>query len=285
MKELTVEVLSNRLTSNNESQKNSISPENKLKNTKRFLLVSIMFFLCIIATGGIIYFLITINNSIKNNTNPIYILPSSGNHTHTIIFMHGLDNIPENFIEMFNTSFNIKNKNTTKIVLLRAPEMKMSYNNLKQTSWFNIYSFPINSQNTYNFEDAKNSANYLKKIIDEESKILNNTYNKIFIGGHSQGACISLYTGYTVDYLLGGVIVCSGILFPQVKIFYEKEKLNVFLAHGDQDQAIPFEFHLETVKEISEYEGVKKYYYEGQGHAISEQEKNDMYKFLNETML
>ena len=262
-----------------------MTPENKLKNKKRFLLVSMMFFVCVLATGGIIYFLITINSYTKYNTNPIYILPSSGNHTHTIIFMHGLDNTPENFIDMFNISLNIKSKNTTKIVLLRAPEMKMSYNKLTQTSWFDIYSFPLNSNDTYNFYDAKNSANYLKKIIDEEVKNLNNDYSKIFIGGHSQGACISLYTGFTVDYLLGGIIVCSGFLFPQATIFDEKEKLNVFLAHGEQDQAIPFEFHLETVKEISNYEGVKKYYYEEHGHSISEQEKNDMCTFLNETML
>ena len=155
----------------------------------------------------------------------------------------------------------------------------------KETSWFDILKFPIDSADTYNFEDAENSASYLKIIIEEEANRLNGKYNKIYIGGHSQGACVSLYTGYTVDYLLGGVIAFSGILFPQANISSNKEDLNVFLAHGNEDKAIPFQFHLETVENISDYKGVKKFYYEGHGNSISEQEKLDMSEFLNETMI
>ena len=57
---------------------------------------------------------------------------------------------------------------------------------------------------------------------------------------YSQGACISLYTAYNFKELLGGVLACSGILFPQGKIVGDKNKLKVFLAHGDKDESIPF---------------------------------------------
>ncbi|MBQ3981117.1 MAG: hypothetical protein II631_03615 [Treponema sp.] len=48
----------------------------------------------------------------------------------------------------------------------------------------------------------------LKKYIDEEAKILGN-YEKIFIGGHSQGACISLYTGYSLEDLIGYPVIST----------------------------------------------------------------------------
>ena len=60
----------------------------------------------------------------------------------------------------------------------------------------------------------------LVKLIKQEAKQLNGKYQNIFIGGHSQGACLSLYTVYSIKELLGGVISCSGVLFPEVEIVF-----------------------------------------------------------------
>jgi predicted esterase len=84
--------------------------------------------------------------------------------------------------------------------------------------------------------------------------------------------------------LIGGVIVCSGILFPQGEIVGDKNKLNVHIGHGDKDLAIPLSFHNETIERIEDYEGLQRYYYKGHGHSISDQEKKDIENFLNETM-
>ena len=48
--------------------------------------------------------------------------------------------------------------------------------------------------------------------------------------------------------------------------------------------AIPFAFHNETVKRIENFEGVKKYYYKNHGHGITDYEKIDMGKFINDTL-
>ena len=221
-------------------------------------------------------------NEENENDNSIYINPIS-NYSYCIIWLHGLDNCPENFVDLFTKEINFTYRNNTKIILMRAKYMTMTYNNQNLTSWFDLFKFPINSTDTYNFEDAKKSSKSLKKIIDQEAKILGR-YDKIYIGGHSQGACISLYTGYNIKELLGGVIVCSGILFPQGEITGDKNNLNVYLGHGDKDLAIPIEFHNETIKRIENYEGVKQFLYQGYGHAIYDIEKNDIEKFLNETM-
>ena len=214
---------------------------------------------------------------------PIIINPIS-EYTHCIIWLHGMDSSPEKFQDLFKTEVPFAKKENTKIIYMRAPYQIMSYNKQNYTSWFDIFWFPINSSESYNFTEATLSKRMLEKIINQEAKELKGNYKNIFIGGHSQGACVSLYTAYNFKELLGGVLVCSGVLFPQAEIVGNKNKLKVFLAHGDGDKAIPFVFHNETVKRIENFEGVKKYYYKNHGHGITDYEKIDMGKFINDTL-
>ena len=251
------------------------------KKYNGFIVITIIIFILISISFTIA--LITTNNKSGESTIsqiPININPNN-KYTHCIIWLHGLGGSPENMVNLFTKDIIINKLNSTKIILLRAPLMKVSYyKNRRQTSWFDIFSFPLNSRNTYNFEDAKKSSNFLRNIIEKEAKILGD-YQKIFIGGFSQGACISLFTAFNFEKLLGGVIACSGFLFEQTEIIGDKKSLNVYIGHGDRDKLIPFEFHKKTIKRIEEYKGVKKYYYNGYGHSINKDEKKDIEKFLN----
>ena len=215
---------------------------------------------------------------------PVIIEPTS-EYTHCIIWLHGYDNCPENFISLFGDEIPFMKKNNTKIILMRAPNQTVTYSNETTTSWFDILRMPINASDTYNFNDVIQSRKVLEKVINQEAKLLNGKYQNIYVGGHSQGACVSLYTAYNFEELLGGVLVCSGVLFPQAEIVGDKNKLKVFLGHGYRDLAIPMYFHNETVKRIENYEGVHKYYYETMGHNIGDDEKFDMGGFLNKSMI
>ena len=215
---------------------------------------------------------------------PIIINPTE-EYTHCIIWLHGLDNSPENFQKLFGEEIPFIKQNNTKIILMRAPYQNVTYWGNNMTSWFDLFTFPIDDPDCYNFTDVNNSRRMLAKVIRQEAKLLKGQYQNIFVGGHSQGACISLYTAYNLKKLIGGVLVCSGILFEQAEIVGDKNKLKVFLAHGDKDQAIPFVYHKETVKRIENFEGVKKFYYEGHGHSIADFEKVDMGGFLNDSMI
>ena len=215
---------------------------------------------------------------------PIIINPTE-EYTHCIIWLHGLDNSPENFQKLFVEEIPFIKQNNTKIILMRAPYQNVTYWGNNMTSWFDLFTFPIDDPDCYNFTDVNNSRRMLAKVIRQEAKLLKGQYQNIFVGGHSQGACISLYTAYNLKKLIGGVLACSGILFEQAEIVGDKNKLKVFLAHGDKDLAIPFTYHKETVKRIENFEGVKKFYYEGHGHSIADFEKVDMGGFLNDSMI
>ena len=252
---------------------------------KRTLLILILSTLIIIILIIIIFFIIFGNkpdNENNENLSPLIIFPVSGNHTQTFIFIPGLANTPENFENFMKYSITIPERNNTKIIILRSPFVKTSYDGKKNYSWFDIYNIPINSSDSYNFEDVKKSVKIIQNKIDEEVKILNGSYDKIILGGHSQGACLSLYTAYTANYNLKAVVGCNGILFPQIEIADNKENLNVFIAHGGNDPIIPIDFRNKTMERIFNYSGVRSYYYPEEGHAISKKEKSDISSFLKE---
>ena len=248
----------NQIEENYEDELYNMIKEQKTEKekNKKIIIIIISLIIIIVVLIPITYFTIKIikNNKEDNNKDniednysiePIIIEPQE-NYSYCLIFLHGLNDNATHFQQYFE-KINFSKKNSTKLIFLRAPKVDIKYKNKTNlTSWFNIYNIPLNSSENYNFTDATKSRDYLVNYIEKEAKLLNNTYDKIFIGGHSQGACISLYTGYTVNYLLGGVISLCGVLFPQVKIVGNKENLKVFLNHGKKDNIIPFYFHKQT---------------------------------------
>jgi len=82
-------------------------------------------------------------------------------------------------------------KNNTKIILMRAPYQVMTFSKENAISWFDLFSFPINNTESYNFTDATKSRKMVEKIIEQEAKELNGNYKNIFIVSHSQGACVA----------------------------------------------------------------------------------------------
>ena len=295
-KQDTVEVEGNEYLVRELGDSKILGPKSLSYKCKLIIIVGICTF--VVTIIGVTVFLLINERSNKDKTReekqnddkedievlPPIIIDPVKDYTHCIIWLHGLDNCPENFQDLFKTEVHFIKQENTKIILMRAPYQIMSYSKENLTSWFDLYSFPIDNSKCYNFTDVTKSRKMLEKIINQEAKNLNGNYQNIYIGGHSQGAIVSLHTAYNFKELLGGVLVCSGILLNETEIIGDKNKLKVFLAHGYKDQAIPMIFHNETVKRIENFEGVKKYYYEELGHQIAEYEKSDMSGFLNDSM-
>ena len=222
------------------------------------------------------------DNSNKNN---LIFEPSSGIHTHSIIFMPGLTNTPEDFAPVLTQNLTYLKQNTTRLIILRSPIQKVSVLDGKENySWFDIYYFPINSSSSFNFNELKEASNTLRQVINEEAKELGGKYDKIYIGGHSQGAMISLYTGYNFEHLLGGIISFSGILPPQGEVLPGKEALNVYCGFGDSDNIITPDFFYETIESIKDYKGFNLYIYPNHNHSVILQEIIDAGDLLNKIM-
>ena len=83
-------------------------------------------------------------------------------------------------------------------------------NGEEHRSWFNISkSLPI-TEDTINYDELKVSSNLIKNIIEEEARLLNNNYSHIFVGGFSQGCCLTFDIGLSFQHTLGGITCFCG---------------------------------------------------------------------------
>lgn len=218
---------------------------------------------------------------IAKKNNAIYLTPSS--YGRVLFFMHGLGDCADSYVSMFNGDIALPSD--FKIVLLNAEVTPVTINGgMKMPSWYDIKTLdPKSHKSSVSEVDVAASCKRIMSYVDEEVVALNNDYSKVFIGGFSQGGCMSLYTGLTSTQMFGGIVCLSGLLFPFINVpVVEKKDLPIFIGHGVEDEVIPVH-HAET-----SYKGLfegnhftnltyKKYEFP---HTIDYEELNDLKKFF-----
>ena len=215
------------------------------------------------------------------------------NYSSVLIWLAGLEESGEDFIDMFNHNPSIlPHPEKNKIILLCGKKMKVTAFQFDEDgdkecySWFDVCTyFNITESNvdSINFEDVINSTKIISEVIEKEAKYLKG-YNNIFLGGFSQGACMSLHIGLSYDKLLGGVIACSGALFPKTVINKNNENLRIFVSHGDLDDWITKDINELSLKRITHFPNLELHYYPSSGHFIEQNTLIDLQKFFNNYM-
>ena len=202
------------------------------------------------------------------------------NYTKVLLWLPGVGDVPDSYKDDFMTDAIIPNN--VKVILLSPPVKPFTLSENKSiTNWFDVYKQGFHDTSYYNFEDAATSSNRIIKIIKNEAKKLNNDYSKIYIGGFSQGACMALYMGLGTSFNLGGVIVCSGFLFPQLEINEENKDLKIFIGHGTEDNVIGYNIAKNSYERILGYKNVIFKTYEHMKHTIDDLEFDEIKKFLS----
>ena len=263
-----------------ESKKTKIIRDEEINgSSKKNIIIITIIILIISVTLKIVLFK-------KQEKDEIQILPplifnsTSGNHTHTIIFMPGLGNQPEDFRNTFVNKIQFSKKKDTTIIILRSPYTYVTALNEKTYSWFDAYKTHLDDFSPINFEDLKKSAKVLEKAVNNEVNILNGDYSKIIVGGHSQGAMISLYQAYTTNKTYGGIFAFSGVLSPG-DINDDKRKMKAWIGYGDKDNVISPSFMNQTFERIKDFEGVEIHIYPNHTHYVKTEEAKDAAKFLD----
>jgi predicted esterase len=104
----------------------------------------------------------------------------------------------------------------------------------------------------------------------------------IILGGFSQGAAMSLFTGLTCDVKLGGILSMSGYLPIQMKteqLFTTKNvETPILMCHGDSDMVVPFEFGQWSHEFISSKrpKNLQFLKYKKMGHTANAEELQDI---------
>ncbi len=165
----------------------------------------------------------------------IVLEPKSKEVNSSLIFLHGLGDSAHGWDDLFKTQS--LTPETTRIILLTAPMSPVSINGgAVMTSWFDLIPPQIN-KSTYNIADVEKNQARVIECINQEVKFHNEDSSKVFLGGFSQGAALSLHIGFESKHKLGGVLALSGFMFKETKI--NNEDLNVLITHGDDDSMIP----------------------------------------------
>ena len=223
-----------------------------------------------------------------NNTSILLPKTNKKSYSTVLIWLTGMEELSLDYIQMFNYNENIlPHPEKNKIIIINGEKRKITaYKNDENgeecNSWFDVYDFD-NNINSINYNDLKKSGDLIKELIEKESKILGG-YNHIYLGGFSQGACLSLYIGLEYEKLLGGIIACSGVLFPKVKINKNNKNLRIFLSHGDLDDQITKDINEISLKPINNFPNLEVHYYSNMGHFFSQEVLVDLSKFFNKYM-
>ena len=201
-------------------------------------------------------------------------------YTKVLLWLPGVGDVPDSYKNDFMTDAIIPND--VRVILLSPPVKPFTLSENKSiTNWFDVYKPGFQETSYYNFDDVAISSNRIIKIIKNEAKKLKNDYSKIYIGGFSQGACMALYMGLGTSFKLGGVIVCSGFLFPQMEINEENKDLKIFIGHGTEDNVIGYNIAKNSYERILGYKNVIFKTYEHMKHTIDELEFDEIKKFLS----
>ncbi|CAF3021865.1 unnamed protein product [Rotaria sp. Silwood2] len=178
------------------------------------------------------------------------IIPASEQHTATIIFLHGLDDVGY-MIEDFYYIFKIKNcflhignrlLRSLYFDLLLSSIIKISKNNgTPMTSWFDVYGFDENAKEDE--EGIEKASQLLNSLVEEEIKN-GIPPERIMIGGFSMGGAVALHTALVSPHTLGGVLALSTWLpllttFPKALVAGDKKvNLPILQCHGNKDLII-----------------------------------------------
>ncbi|KAL4486806.1 hypothetical protein ABPG72_006638 [Tetrahymena utriculariae] len=184
----------------------------------------------------------------------IYLIPK-GQHTHTLVWMHGLGDSAEGYLDFFGESSSPTPDNM-KVVLLTAPARKVTINmGMQMPSWFDFKAFQFNEQTFHQaigVDEANQSAQRIHQVLNEEIAKLKGDSKKVFLGGFSQGGCMTLRAGLTFDKPLGGLLVYSGFLFPTIVDHENNKNTEILISHGEQDPLLPWAQSKQSYTKLNE---------------------------------
>lgn len=206
---------------------------------------------------------------------------------YTLIFLHGLGDSSKGwtFISEKLREFNLLNN--FNFVFLDSPTKKLSLQRLKAKAWYDFKSL----HDVLDQEDEKNileSYRYLVQQINEEHSHYGIDYDKIIIGGFSQGCALSLLILNCINIKIGGIICLSGYL-PLYDYIKEHEldlvvnkSCPVFVGHGAKDKVINLDMYQRTVDLLEElgFDAVTLKQYKNLGHSCNDEEITDIFKWL-----
>ncbi|MBQ4834102.1 carboxylesterase [Pseudoalteromonas sp. MMG010] len=166
--------------------------------------------------------------------------PAQGEHKATVIWLHGLGDSGDGFLPVAS-QLGLPAELGVKFIFPHAPVQPVTINGgMEMRSWYDIKSLDLDKR--ADEQGVRESAYLVEQLIDQEVES-GIPANKIILAGFSQGGVISLHLAPRYKHKLAGVMALSTYMCVPEKLANEavQRDLNIFMAHGRQDNVVPFE--------------------------------------------
>jgi predicted esterase len=216
--------------------------------------------------------------------------PHSGVHKSTVIFLHGLGDEGSSWAAALADMRHALPD--TKFICPTAPVSPVTINGgHRMTSWHDIRNLnAIDDEGKEQFAGVEQSVDIVQRILESElASCPDVPARRIVLGGFSQGAAMSIRTGFTIAHRLAGIVAMSGYLVQKSHLLShlaaKAKETPALVLHGKQDRVVAFEagqrLHATLVEAGIE---AQMHAYPRMGHSTCVQEMEDLLKFLKEKL-
>ena len=196
-----------------------------------------------------------------------------------IVWLHGLGATSNDF-QFLVSDLHLNGNEEVKFIFPQAPNLKVTLNNgFLMPAWYDIVGLTADAPQ--DIEGANQSMLSIEEIIDRAVKSFDGPC-KIFLGGFSQGGAMALYIGMRSKLKFNGIMCCSGyFLGSNTNEKQDRTSRKFFIAHGKEDEVVKLGWGFNAFKTVKEY-GYEVTWreYEGLGHSVSNEEVNELSKFI-----
>lgn len=217
-----------------------------------------------------------------------YITMDIGNEPkHSIIWLHGLGADGEDFVPVAEE---LKLPVAVRYIFPHAPMRPVTINGgYVMRAWYDILIGAASAEISANIGRNEDSAGIraaqaeIEKLIALE-KQRGVAAKNIFLAGFSQGGAVVLHTGLRHQERLGGVLALSTYLPLPQTLKAEAEtaarQTPVFMAHGQGDPVIPYDFGLASAEELLRQGYQVDWHRYDMPHSVCPEEIHDIERWL-----
>ncbi|SDH74934.1 alpha/beta hydrolase [Mucilaginibacter sp. P25] len=149
-------------------------------------------------------------------------------------------------------------------------------------TWFEL-GFS-NGERVINPEQAEKSRLVINTFISQLIDKYELDADKVFLGGFSQGGIMSYSVGLTFPKKVNGIFILSSRLLPEVKPLIrskeELESLQIFIAHGTNDQVLPIQYAHDALSYLRPLSDHITYHEYAMPHTVGNQELEDVSNWI-----
>jgi phospholipase/carboxylesterase len=201
--------------------------------------------------------------------------------TASVIWLHGLGADGHDF-ESLVPELRLPSSPAWRFVFPHAPYRPVTLNGgYVMRAWYDITMSESGFEQK--IEHIRESVGILQGLIESEMR-RGMASERIVLAGFSQGAAIALHTGLRYSSRLAGILSLSAPVPYMDNLMTEIHPVNaslpVFVAHGTDDQMIPFEHAQQVIRKMQSHSINVEWHTYAMGHSVATEEIRDIARWL-----